>query len=150
MKVAESLNKPHKMEGFPGKDGVKASENKNSAFHTQLRRVEGHQIEERLNHLADQITAQGEKLSKKVDLRELKIYKKLISEFLDEAVNGSHKFTKNNFLDRRGRHRVYAVVKKINSELENLTKDVLNEEKDNIKILQRVEDIRGLILDIIM
>ena len=80
----------------------------------------------------------------------LKVYKKLISEFFDETVNNSHKFTKQNFLDRRGRHRVYAVVKTVNKELDELTNDVLNSEKDNIKILKRLDDIRGMILDIIM
>lgn len=87
-------------------------------------------------------------MGKKVDIRELKIYKNLISEFLDEAVNNSHKFSKESFLDRRERYKVYATVKKINSSLEELTKQVLSDEKNNIGILKNIEDIRGLILDI--
>jgi uncharacterized protein YaaR (DUF327 family) len=38
----------------------------------------------------------------------------------------------------------------VNEELEDLTKEVLKEEKDNLKILRSMEDIRGLLLDIVM
>lgn len=119
-------------------------------FIEHLRKVEEATSEQYVRDLVDKIIEQGNKLSQKTDIRELKIYKKLISEFLDCVVGGSRKFSKNNFLDRRGRHRVYAVIKKVNEELEQLTQHILNEEKDNIKILQCLDDIRGLILDIIM
>jgi len=150
VKVRETSNNTSGMVEIHGKDDKKTSSSKEAGFQNQLRRVEGRNYEDRLNELLNKITQQSGKLSEKVDIKELKIYKKLISEFLDEAVSNSHKFSKQSFLDRRGRHRVFAVVKKINEELELLTKDVLNGEKDNIKILQRLDDIRGLILDIIM
>lgn len=150
MKVRESLSNPSNVAGLPGKEERKVSESRESGFQEQLKHVENRNYEERLKELMDGITQQGEKLAKKNDIRELKIYKKLISEFLDEAVSNSHKFSKQSFLDRRGRHRVYAVIKRVNEELELLTQDVLKEEKDNIKILQRLDDIRGLILDIVM
>jgi len=57
---------------------------------------------------------------------------------------------KQNVLDRRGRYRVYSTIKKINDELDNLVADVLRNQKDNLKILQRLDDIRGLILDLLM
>ena len=53
-------------------------------------------------------------------------------------------------MDRRGRHRLYATVKKVNEKLEELTKEVLSSERDHLKILGRIEDIRGLILDIVL
>ena len=150
MKVREALTQPSNLTGVAGRDERKISEVKENNFHSQLRRVEGQNLEERINNLVNQILEQGEKLAKKMDIRELKKYKKLISEFLDEAVDNSHKFSKESFMDRRGRYKVYGTIKKINEELEGLTKDVLSEEKDNINILQRLEDIRGLILDIVM
>ncbi len=148
MKIREGINSPANIADVSGTEQKKAVEISGNAFENQLKRVEEHNVEERIKYLVNQITEQGERLGKKVDVRELKIYKKLISEFLDETLNNSQKFSKESSIDRRGRHRVYATVKKINSELEELTNDVLSAEKDNIKILQRIEDIRGLILDI--
>lgn len=120
------------------------------AFSSQLRRLETNNYEEKIKVLADKITDQGKKLSKKADIRDLKIYKQLISEFLDEAVAHSHNFTKKSFLDRRGRHRVYAIIRKINEELIELTNAVLKSEQDNISILKKLDDIRGLILDLLL
>ncbi len=98
----------------------------------------------------DKIQSQGKKLEKKADIRDLKIYKQLISEFLDGAVTHSHSFTKKSFLDRRGRHRVYAIIKKINESLIELTNEVLKSQQDNISILKKLDDIRGLILDLFL
>lgn len=150
MKIREGLNSAANIAEVPSSEHKKTSDVNSSTFHSQLRKIEGQSLEERIKYLVDKITEQGQKLAKKVDVRELKIYKKLISEFLDEALSNSRKFLKESFVDRRGRYRVYAVIKKINSELDELTKDVLSTEKDNLRILQRIEDIRGLILDITM
>ncbi|NLL06103.1 MAG: YaaR family protein [Clostridiaceae bacterium] len=148
MKIRDGLNSSANVAEVLSGEQKKPSDVNGNVFYNQLRKVEKHNVEERINYLINRITEQGKKLGEKVDLRELKVYKKLISEFLDETLNNSHKFSKESFIDRRGRYRVYATVKKINTELEELTKDVLSAEKDNIKILQRIEDIRGLVLDI--
>jgi len=148
MKIKDGLNGSANIADVTGNEQKKPSDVSSNVFHSQLKRVEEHNVEERIKYLINQITDQGAKLCKKVDVRELKVYKKLISEFLDETLNNSHKYSKESFIDRRGRRRVYATVKKINSQLEELTKDVLSNEKDNIKILKKIEDIRGMILDI--
>lgn len=150
MKVNEALNKTSNMVGAVGKDERRVTDGKEVSFQNQLKRVESDNYEQYLKDLAAKIFEQGEKLGKKIDIRELKIYKKMVSEFLDEAVNNSLKFSKESFLDRRGRYKVYATVKKVNQNLEELTQKVLQEQKDNIGIMKNIEDIRGMILDIIL
>ena len=61
----------------------------------------------------------------------------------------SHKFSRENFLDRKGRHRVYGIVRLIDQNLDELAEELLKEEKDNISILNKVGEIRGLLLDIL-
>ncbi|MCG8502388.1 MAG: YaaR family protein [Firmicutes bacterium] len=149
MKVRDALNQ---MPGVPGKlekDEKKATV-KQSMFGTQLRKTGGKHYEERLYALLDGINKQGERLGVNIDIKELQVYKKLISEFLYEATSNSHRFHKESLLDRRGRHRVFATIKKVNENLEDLTQEVLKEEKDNIKVLQKLDDIRGLLLDIVI
>jgi len=120
------------------------------SFLETVRNAEDRNIVERLREKANEIAEQGEKLADRVDIRELRIYKKLISDFMDEAVGNSRKFSKQSFLDRRGRHKVYAVIKKVNEELDELTLEVLRDEKDRLTILKKLDDIKGLILDILM
>lgn len=133
---------------MPVKDDVKIKAGKNADFQNQLVKAEELGYEQRLEKLVQDIANQGETLSRRVDVRELKIYKKLIAEFLETALGNSKKFSKKSLLDRRGRHKVYAIVQSINDELDKLTQEVLNGEKDNINLLRRLEDIRGLILDL--
>lgn len=128
--------------------GKSVSNTSNDSFVSKLGRVEAENHEAKISDLLDKIALQAQKLTNKVDISELKMYKRLVSAFLDEAVNNSHKFTKENKLDRRGRNRVYAIVKMVNDNLESLTQEVLKEEKDNLAILNRLDDIRGLLMDI--
>lgn len=83
-----------------------------------------------------------------MDVKDLQEYRKLIKEFINEIAAHSHEFSRENFLDRKGRHRVYGIVKKINETLDELAEELLSEEKDRISILSKIDEIRGLILDI--
>ena len=71
-----------------------------------------------------------------------------IKEFLNEIINRSHKFSRENFLDRRGRHRVYGIIRLVDSNLDELAQELCEEEKDHIKILSKIGEITGLLLDI--
>lgn len=132
------------------KDSKRVRSSQGSSFRSEYRKSMEESVQERVSRLLENIDSQGKILGSRVDIRELKVYKQLISDFLYEVVNNTHIFCKENKLDRRGRHRVWAVIKKVNEELEDLTKEVLMEEKDNLKILRSMEDIRGLLLDIVM
>lgn len=110
--------------------------------------IEESQLQERLQSLMESITMEGEKIKKRKDLRDVKHYKGLIKEFLNEVVSHSHSFTRENFLDRRGRHRVYGIIRLIDENLDELTKELMKDEKDSIQILEKIGEIRGLLLDI--
>ena len=96
----------------------------------------------------EEITMQGDKLSKKRDIRDMKKYRGLIKEFMNEIVNRSHQFSRENFLDRRGRHRVYGIIRRIDQTLDELAQELVKDEKDNLAILAKIGEIRGLLLDI--
>ena len=110
--------------------------------------VEEAELQEKLNGLMEDITTQGEKLSEHMDIRDMKKYRELVKDFLNEVVNRSHKFSRENFLDRRGRHRVYGIVKLVDKNLDDLASELVKDEKDHLAILSRVGEIRGLLLDI--
>lgn len=107
------------------------------------------ELQEKVAELMGQITEQGKKIGKKTDVRDMKRYRELIKSFLNEVVFRTHKFSRENFLDRRGRHRVYGIVRLIDSNLDELAEELLKEEKDNIAILNKIDEIRGLLLDIL-
>ena len=116
---------------------------------TLMNSIEEAGLSERLSVMMQEITMQGEKLGKHMDVRDMKHYRRLIQEFMNEIVNRSHKFSRENFLDRRGRHRVYGMIKRVNVVLDELAGELIKEEKDTLAILSKVDEIRGLLLDII-
>lgn len=116
---------------------------------TLMSSIEEDGLAARLQVMMEEITMQGKKLGKRMDVRDMKHYRKLIKEFMNEIVNRSHKFSRENFLDRRGRHRVYGMIKRVDEVLDELAGELIKDEKDAIAILDKVDEIRGLLLDII-
>ena len=104
----------------------------------------------RLKALMDDIILYGKNLAEHMDLKDMKRYRSLISDFINEVVSNSHKFSRENFLDKRGHHRVYGIVKLVNKNLDELAQELLNAEKDHLLVLEKVDEIRGLLLDLLV
>ena len=55
-------------------------------------------LAERLNLMMQDIIQQGEKISKRNDIKDMQRYRILIKDFLNEVVTRSHVFSRENFL----------------------------------------------------
>ncbi|MCI9465126.1 MAG: YaaR family protein [Lachnospiraceae bacterium] len=117
---------------------------------TLVSRIEEQDLQNALTQMMEEITRQGDKLAKHRDIKDMKRYRTLIKDFLNEIVNRSHAFSRENFLDRKGRHRVYGIIRLIDKNLDELAQELVKDEKDNLSILSKIGEIRGLLLDIFM
>lgn len=115
---------------------------------TLISSIQEKELQEKLNGLMKEISEQGDKISKHMDIKDMKRYRTLVKEFMNEVVNRSHEFSRENFLDRRGRHRVYGIVRLVDENLDELAKELMNDEKDHLNILSKIDEIKGLLLDI--
>lgn len=106
-------------------------------------------LQERVDALMMDITRWGQQLAEHMDVRDMRHYRQLIKDFLNEVVYRSHRFSRENFLDRKGRHRVYGIIKLIDSNLDELAEALVQDEQDHILILSKVGEINGLLLDIL-
>jgi hypothetical protein len=116
---------------------------------TLVSHIEEQELQARLSTLMEEITMQGDKLAKKRDVRDMKKYRGLIKEFMNEIINRSHSFSRENFLDRKGRHRVYGIVRLVDENLDELAQELMKDEQDHLAILAKIGEIRGLLLDIL-
>ena len=105
-------------------------------------------LAEKLSSLMTDIDKAGKRLSKHMDINDMRKYRSLVKEFINEVVNRSHKFSRENFLDRRGRHRVYGMIRLVDQNLDELAQALMADEKDHMAILGKIDEIRGLLLDI--
>ena len=119
-------------------------------FNFTLKRIASEGLADRLSNLISEITDWGKKIAEHPDIRDLKHYRSLVGEFINEVVTNSHEFSRENFLDRRGRHRVYGIVRQVNQELDELAQELIKNEKNHIAILDKIDEIRGLLLDLVV
>ena len=116
---------------------------------TLVSHIEEAELQARLQLLMEEITVEGEKLAKRRNVKDMKHYRGLVKNFLNEVVTRSHSFSRENFLDRRGRHRVYGIIRLVDENLDQLAQELMKDEKDNLAILNKIGEIRGLLLDIL-
>ncbi len=116
---------------------------------TLMSAIDEEGLKERLSVMMEDITMQGNKITKHMDVKDMKRYRALVKDFMNEIVNRSHKFSRENFLDRRGRHRVYGIIRLVDQTLDELAQELMKDEKDHLAILGKVGEIRGLLLDIL-
>ena len=137
------INKPMQVE-----QPVQQQQGDGAFKFTLVSHIEEQELQVRLTSLMEEITMQGDKLAKHRDIRDMKRYRGLVKDFLNEIINRSHSFARENFLDRRGRHRVYGIVRLVDEKLDELAQELVKDEKDNLNILSKIGEIRGLLLDI--
>ncbi|HHU92383.1 MAG TPA: YaaR family protein [Halanaerobiaceae bacterium] len=129
-------------------NSVERSPRKEVQFKEKLDEINQQEIKERLDKLFNIIDEQGEKLKKSLDKKDLMEYKRRVKEFL-RILNKEFARAKQSFSwDSRGNMRTYTIVEKINGKLETLQDLFLEEQADALEVLKRVDEIRGLLLDL--
>ena len=137
--VAQAIPAEYQTKGPPQDDSFKF---------TLASRVAESELAAKLSSLMEQIDAQGTQLAKKRDIKDMKRYRGLVKEFMNEIVSRSHEFSRENYLDRRGRHRVYGIIRLVDETLDELARELVKDEHDHLEILSKIGEIRGLLLDI--
>ncbi len=115
---------------------------------TLISNIEEKDLAEKLKGMIQDISEQGDKIAKHMDIKDMKRYRELVKGFMNEITSRSHEFSRENFLDRRGRHRVYGIVKLVDKNLDDLAAELMKEEKDHLAIVGKIDDIRGMLIDI--
>ncbi|MBQ9607938.1 MAG: YaaR family protein [Lachnospiraceae bacterium] len=143
------INRINQLQQLTQAEAPKNNDKTNDDFRfTLVRNIEDSELQEKLSSLMKDIEEQGARIAKHMDIKDMKKYRSTIKEFMNEITSRSHEFSRENFLDRRGRHRVYGIVRQVDKTLDELADELLKEEKDNLAILGKIDDIRGLLLDI--
>ena len=133
-----------------GTEARSANEVESSAFRRTLTDMSKDMYAARIAEMKNDIDEQGKRLADRVDVKELEKYRRLIREFLDEIVSNGYTFSREDAYASRGRHRYIATVQIVDEKLDAIGKEVMSEQADRIEVLNKVDDIRGLLLDLMM
>ncbi|MBN1525595.1 MAG: YaaR family protein [Spirochaetales bacterium] len=102
-----------------------------------------------LNELLDDISDFGEELSKHPTLQNIKQYKEKVKQFIAYLVRNNLEVQEKTSGGNIMKRKKYMVINIIDGKLEELAKVFLMGQADSLKILEKVEEINGLLIDLI-
>ncbi len=104
--------------------------------------------QEQLTELVKNITLQGERLARYRSFKDLAKYKRLVKDFVKEAVQYGMDLNHSHSFNIQGNNRKLTLVKEIDEKLVRLTEVVLEQEKRSIDILDVIGEIKGLLINL--
>jgi uncharacterized protein YaaR (DUF327 family) len=119
-----------------------------SEFQKELDLSQKKHLQEKLKILLVEIDESGKKLARLRTVDILTQYKELIKTFLKEVTQNLYQLKEESHFDAKGKHKVLVLVKSINKSLEELVKMVLDKEVDNLRLLEKVGEIKGMLIDL--
>lgn len=103
---------------------------------------------EELKIFLARLEKQGQKLAESMSWQDLREFKLMIRRFLKSTLGQYAQMQEENFWDYHGQPKVMARVTKINQALEELGKQVLASQAEPLKVLTKINEIKGLIIDL--
>jgi len=101
-----------------------------------------------LEKLLDEVHESGDKLKEKPTTETIQAYKKAVRDFMRLVVEKSYsveeKTSGGNILKRKK----YVKIAVIDDALEKLAAEILRNQRDKLEILRRVEEINGMLVDL--
>ncbi len=129
----------------PSKKNKLKTSSKKIKFLEELKRVHGEDIKTQLDELLDLIDKQGEKLEQNRTFKELIRYKKMVKRFIKDAIDKMYQ-KKEDYSPMQG--KVHTTVRTINSSLEELTEIFVNDKASQLDILDKLDEVRGMLVDL--
>ena len=128
--------------------GMRHVEEADTSFSAELTDQRGNMTREELEALLKKIDEQGAKLTKTPTYDELRAYRSLVQEFVNEAVANMYELHTSAGWDRMGRQKVYTTVRKIDKKLEEMAEKIRLGQAKRLDILASHDAIRGMLLDL--
>jgi uncharacterized protein YaaR (DUF327 family) len=101
-----------------------------------------------LQTFLDRLETQGKKLAHTLSISELKDFRDMVKTFLRSTLGQSRKMQEDSSWDSQGRPKVMARIAKIDKALDELGKQLLDQQAKPLEVLTKIDEIRGLIVDL--
>jgi uncharacterized protein YaaR (DUF327 family) len=112
----------------------------------ETEQVEGKDID--LAVALEEVDEYARRLAKSPILENLLRYKKRVRAILLHLVEQSYDVRESSVYDLQGRRRLLVLVENVDQKLEELTRDFLNRQSSGLDLVGRLDEIRGLLLDL--
>lgn len=142
---------PLRIDGMQQSDNISRSSSPSSrgevdfsqAF-DQAQHLQKKELQDFLKRFDDKVKT----LSQSFSIADLADFKEMVRSFLRSTFGQSRRLTEESFWDFRGRPKVLARIQQIDHSLEELGKQVLETHSKPLDLLHKMDEIRGLIVDL--
>ena len=101
-----------------------------------------------IEELLDEVHSAGDKLKENPSVDLVQAYKKAVRDFVHHVVERSFVVEQKTSGRKILKRNVYFRVSVIDESLEKLAAEILRNQRDNLEILRRVDEINGLLVDL--
>jgi len=107
------------------------------------------EVEEVLEELLDSVSDAGDRLYRDPSQNLMMAYKKAIQDFIRVVVSSAYDvYQREGSLKKDFKRNKYTQIELINSRLDKLASSILQGQKSSLNILERVEELKGLLVDL--
>ncbi|AYC30715.1 YaaR family protein [Paenisporosarcina cavernae] len=103
---------------------------------------------DQITRLLGDISTAGDRLSRSRNLRDMAKFKMLVKRFLSEAVEYGMGLKQSHTWNRHGEGRRLKIVQTIDEKLVELAQEILDQEKSSIDLLDKIGEIKGLLVNL--
>jgi uncharacterized protein len=101
-----------------------------------------------LQQILENIDQQGQKLSENPTFHELRKYKDLVKQFMGEVTKSGVALYQTETWDPYAGNKTLKTIQTIDRKLIELTNQVLNQQDKGLSILERIGEIKGLLINL--
>jgi len=101
-----------------------------------------------IERLLSRIEEAGQRLDRSRTLKDLAKYKGLVKSFIQETIDFGMGLKKSQTWNQFGQTRTLKIVETIDEKLVELTDELINKEKNGIDLLDKLGEIKGLLINL--
>ncbi|OWZ83637.1 YaaR family protein [Natranaerobius trueperi] len=131
-----------------GKAKNKKVSKKITNFQTQFSKAKSKEMTDELDELWQDIKNKGEQLADNMSWDSFIAYRDSIKNFMKTFLGEAYQVLGSRGRTRFGNQKIYIHIKKIDEKLVELGEDVIKGEKDKVDLISKIDEIRGLLLDL--
>ncbi|RDU35917.1 DUF327 domain-containing protein [Neobacillus piezotolerans] len=106
--------------------------------------------QERLQTLLVQLDRNGNRLAVSRTIQDLFAYKQTIKEFLQEVVQNGFSLEEHHSFQQNGREKKLILIKQVDTHLLELSDQVFDKQTTTVSLLDKLGEIKGLLVNIYM
>lgn len=118
------------------------------SFSDVMVQQDAQRTQEQLQQKLMDIHKQGERLSKLMTVRELKLYRQMVKKFLEDTMKRGVGLKEVRGFDRRGRVKRYKLLDEVDEKLLAMAEELLESEEGRIDLLSKIGEIRGILINL--